>query len=245
VERYEYDAYGRPMIYNADFSQSREVSDYNNPYLFTGRRLDMLDSNCLEIQYNRHRYYDYDMGRWLTVDPLSGNVAMDVQPLTENLQVSTKVTTETPHPNAYRSISMEHATLLGAHGDLQRSRGVSQQQVNFLKDRYLGGLNLYQYVISNPIDSVDPYGLICAIREYKESMLAGGGIPHKGILVGLHTDYDFGPGVSWGCRGWFQVSVLGPLEGLPGAVQLHGIWKSRKQVKKLSMDIQTDLFAVV
>jgi len=38
VERYEYDAYGRPYIYNDDYSQSYEVSQYGNCYLFTGWR---------------------------------------------------------------------------------------------------------------------------------------------------------------------------------------------------------------
>jgi RHS repeat-associated protein len=41
------------------------------PYLFTGRRVDILDNGSLKIQYNRNRYYDYYTGRWLTHDPLS------------------------------------------------------------------------------------------------------------------------------------------------------------------------------
>jgi RHS repeat-associated protein len=45
-------------------------SDYGNPYLFTGRRVDILDEGSLKIQYNRNRYYDYYTGRWLTLDPL-------------------------------------------------------------------------------------------------------------------------------------------------------------------------------
>jgi RHS repeat-associated protein len=44
--------------------------DYGNPYLFTGRRVDMLDEGSLTIQYNRNRYYDYYTGRWTTHDPL-------------------------------------------------------------------------------------------------------------------------------------------------------------------------------
>jgi len=67
-ERYEYDAYGEPTIWNADFSS--EKSTTSNPYLFTGRRADYLDSGSLKIQYNRNRYYDYYTGRWLTHDPL-------------------------------------------------------------------------------------------------------------------------------------------------------------------------------
>jgi RHS repeat-associated protein len=45
-------------------------SDCSNSYLFTGRRLDILDNGSLKIQYNRNRYYDSYTGRWLTHDPL-------------------------------------------------------------------------------------------------------------------------------------------------------------------------------
>ena len=70
LERYEYDAYGNPTIWNADLTAERANSNYGNPYLFTGRRVDILDSGSLKIQYNRNRYYDYYSGRWLTHDPL-------------------------------------------------------------------------------------------------------------------------------------------------------------------------------
>ncbi|MGB2807301.1 MAG: RHS repeat-associated core domain-containing protein, partial [Sedimentisphaerales bacterium] len=59
-----------PTIWNADFTTERANSNYGNPYLFTGRRVDILDSGSLKIQYNRNRYYDYYSGRWLTQDPL-------------------------------------------------------------------------------------------------------------------------------------------------------------------------------
>ncbi len=38
--------------------------------MFTGRRVDFLDGGKLTLQINRHRYYDYYTGRWLTEDPL-------------------------------------------------------------------------------------------------------------------------------------------------------------------------------
>ena len=70
IERYEYDAYGNPTIWNAGFTTERDCSNYGNPYLFTGRRVDILDSGSLKIQSNRNRYYNYYTGRWLTQDPL-------------------------------------------------------------------------------------------------------------------------------------------------------------------------------
>ncbi len=68
LERYEYDAYGNCTILSPTY-EIRDTSDYENSYLFTGRRLDILDSGSLKLQYNRNRYYDQHTGRWLTHDP--------------------------------------------------------------------------------------------------------------------------------------------------------------------------------
>ena len=70
VERYEYNAYGSAMIYNSDFSKTYAVSQYGNPYLFTGRRMDSFDSHARRLGFYRNRYLDYYTGRWLTHDPL-------------------------------------------------------------------------------------------------------------------------------------------------------------------------------
>jgi RHS repeat-associated protein len=71
LERYEYDAYGKVHILNADYTDDADgKSNYNNPYYFTGRNVDFLDSGNLKLQYNRNRYYDCETGRWLTQDPL-------------------------------------------------------------------------------------------------------------------------------------------------------------------------------
>ena len=76
VERYEYDAYGNCYILDADFTDDADgLSDYDNSYLFTGRRIDILDNGSLKIQYSRHRYYDYYIGRFLQHDPLGINPA--------------------------------------------------------------------------------------------------------------------------------------------------------------------------
>ena len=66
VERYEYDAYGDCKVLHADFSDDADgISDYSNPYLFTGRRIDILDTGSLKIQYNRNRYYNCYTGHRL------------------------------------------------------------------------------------------------------------------------------------------------------------------------------------
>ena len=71
IERYEYDAYGRCCVLDPDFSIDADgLSDYDNPYLFTGRRWDILNNGSLKIQYSRNRYYDHHTGRFLSHDPL-------------------------------------------------------------------------------------------------------------------------------------------------------------------------------
>ncbi len=65
LERYEYDAYGycrvlHPTTYADD---PDGISEKKNPYLFTGRRLDILDRNSLIIQYNRNRCGETEAGR--------------------------------------------------------------------------------------------------------------------------------------------------------------------------------------
>ena len=65
-ERYEYDAYGKATIYDADYSQVRSETAIGNDYLFTGRRLDPESG----IYYYRNRYYSPTLGRFLQNDPL-------------------------------------------------------------------------------------------------------------------------------------------------------------------------------
>ena len=74
VERYEYDAYGKMTRLDPDFT-TWSGTEAGNPYYFTGRRLDVLDSDNLEVMYYRHRYYDAYAGRFLQHDPRGINPA--------------------------------------------------------------------------------------------------------------------------------------------------------------------------
>jgi RHS repeat-associated protein len=74
LERYEYDAYGKVSIMSASY-EPRATSDYNNPYYFTGRRLDELDGGDLSLMYYRNRSYDTYTGRFFQHDPLGINPA--------------------------------------------------------------------------------------------------------------------------------------------------------------------------
>jgi len=79
AERYDYDAYGQPTIYTDDGGDSdwwdgdettANDSTVENPYTFTGRRLDTLDSGDFTIMYYRARYYSPATGRFLSRDPI-------------------------------------------------------------------------------------------------------------------------------------------------------------------------------
>jgi RHS repeat-associated protein len=72
VERYEYDAYGKVQILTPNY-ELRTASLYGNPYTFTGRRLDVLDTGSLKLMYYRARTYDPQTGRFMQRDPLGIN----------------------------------------------------------------------------------------------------------------------------------------------------------------------------
>lgn len=65
VERYEYAPFGAVSIMSANY-EPRTTSDYNNPYMFTGRRLD----DETQLYYYRARMYHPELGRFMQPDPL-------------------------------------------------------------------------------------------------------------------------------------------------------------------------------
>lgn len=74
VERYEYDAYGQVQILTSAFYPLTS-SQHGNPYTFTGRELDTLDTGDLRLMYYRARTYDPQTGRFMQRDPLGINPA--------------------------------------------------------------------------------------------------------------------------------------------------------------------------
>jgi len=122
VERYEYDAYGKVQILAPNYAP-RTTSLYGNPYMFTSRRLDVLDNDNLLTMHYRHRTYDSYIARFLQHDPLGINPAGGVQ-------------------NSFVHLNQYH-----------------------------DGANIYQYAISNPLASSDPYGLWC-VGAKNPAMLA-------------------------------------------------------------------------
>ncbi len=65
VEYYYYDVFGKVSITDA-YGNSLSSSSVDNPYFFTGRRLDTETG----LYYYRNRYYNPETGRFLTPDPV-------------------------------------------------------------------------------------------------------------------------------------------------------------------------------
>ena len=57
-----------------------------------------------------------------------------------------------------------------------------------IQKQYVDGMNIYQYVLSNPVNNIDQFGLKCGIQSYRNRV----GNKHAGILIN-GADYDFGP----------------------------------------------------
>ena len=66
VERYVYDVYGKPTVYNATWGGATSQSALGNPYLFQSRNYDSESG----LYYYRLRYMDPFVGRFITPDPI-------------------------------------------------------------------------------------------------------------------------------------------------------------------------------
>ncbi len=69
LERYEYDAYGKRTVFNADYTQQLASSVGTN-IGFTGQRVEYFDGDNLELCYYKNRWYYPAFGRMLSIDPL-------------------------------------------------------------------------------------------------------------------------------------------------------------------------------
>jgi RHS repeat-associated protein len=66
IERYHYTPYGQLIVLDADYVPTNNPSTVDNPYAFTGRRLDSETG----LYYFRNRYYHSQLGRFVTRDPI-------------------------------------------------------------------------------------------------------------------------------------------------------------------------------
>jgi len=74
TERYVYDPYGRPTIYDATWSNTRSTSSYDNVVLYTGREQDPESG----IMHYRNRYYSTELGRFVSRDPIGFRDSMNL-----------------------------------------------------------------------------------------------------------------------------------------------------------------------
>ncbi len=85
VERYEYDVYGKPTIYDTNDTVLTE-SSVGNPYMFTGRRYDTETG----LYYYRARYYDPNIGRFLQPDPIGYKAGLNLYTYVGNNPINRK-----------------------------------------------------------------------------------------------------------------------------------------------------------
>jgi hypothetical protein len=151
LERYEYDAYGDCHVLEPNYADDPDgKSDYGNPYLFTGRRVDILDEGSLKIQYNRNRYYDYYTGRWTTHDP---------KRMVPNELVLPRI-----RPMGWCLSNGEYCQDWPPDPQTEMC-WVKAQTISMWEplDQYDEGMNLYEYGLSDPVHQFDPMGKGCKV----------------------------------------------------------------------------------
>lgn len=83
VEKYEYDAYGKPSIFDGS-NNSLPESAIGNVYMFTGRRFDKESG----LYYYRARYYDAQIGRFLQTDRIGFSGEINLYSYVQNNAVN-------------------------------------------------------------------------------------------------------------------------------------------------------------
>lgn len=120
VEKYKYDVYGQPFIFDGSDTPLSE-SAIGNSYMFTGRRFDKES----ELYYYRARYYDAEIGRFMNVDPIGyaggmnfysyvgNNPIIFIDPLGLEKQEKTRRWRWGPENYLWRFLKGAHETVLG------------------------------------------------------------------------------------------------------------------------------------
>jgi RHS repeat-associated protein len=146
VERYEYEAYGKPQVLEADFDP-RTTSDYDWEVLYSGY---LLDSETA-LYYVRYRYYHATLGQWITRDPLfdnwGGHMLGDGAGVAKN-----------NYGPGYDSPVMIRPIAFVIGADVASRPSVDLREI-IRKARYERNARFYQFVNCNPPLAHDPLGL--------------------------------------------------------------------------------------
>jgi RHS repeat-associated protein len=116
LDKYTYDAFGKPKITGADGAE-RPTTSNGNRFLFTGREY----LSALGLYDYRHRVYHPGLGRFMQVDPMGLHI--------EGAKLSAQQTALYPAGTAPKTFNSSE-------------------------------LNLYRYCHNDPVNNIDPDGLV-------------------------------------------------------------------------------------
>jgi len=144
VESYTYDVYGKPTIYNTIGKEIPE-SQVGNDFLFTGKMFD-YDTG---LYYYRNRYYDPELGRFITPDPLGQEMPQS----------------QIDNPRSSTVGRFDFSPALYYYRDRYYDRS-SRGFMSVGTVGPVGGSNLYTYCNNNPVSYTDPLGLCYGKAQY-------------------------------------------------------------------------------
>jgi len=143
VEKYRYDVYGQPAIFDGLGNPLTE-SAIGNSYMFTGRRYDKESG----LYYYRARYYNSVSGRFLQMDPITW-VPNDPRIIRPNDPIIANIFSFRILSFFLSAISTETKNLELVIYQAIVANGIEDPQI----------LHRYIYVGNNPLNFIDPLGL--------------------------------------------------------------------------------------
>ena len=141
IEWYRYTAFGEEELFSAE---NDVISTALNPWRFSSKRVDGSG-----LVFFGRRYYDPQIGRWLTQDPLGLKAG----------------------PNLYayvRNRPLTHFDLYGLIEQTQSSepRGIIDRGLSYLRE----GLTYIKDIVFSAIDTILEHAIPCSLLGFKDSL---------------------------------------------------------------------------